>query len=994
MLTLVATARVTVHFQAVAERFTPHDADLQISVTKELNETSLSAACSLHTASASVSSSSSSLRRRRLMEITEDSSEEGPAPPLKDGASAPTSPLEEHPSFVVTTPDSNTNGPGPSLNEEFGSKIYTDNVESDRPRPSFDAPSEYLPRASEDNRRTSTSSARASIRGLYDEFGMRKKVKLGPRPSVDGSRRPHTSSSTSRGFNSRPVSQLPPNVRLASRKSSLPSDAVVRPQTAGNVDPPQPFSTKEQVPPLPEEINGRPVSRAETVPARTPAMSSPTPKSATASREKARLMKAMELRKKKMSEPQSRLEIVTDNLQTPGTLEDGRRDSSLPSPAVLDSLATLTQMRDVESGTPVDSDVTGQSPSLHTRTGSEAPSEICLEVVKPNAEDAPETMDAPREAEAMHRISSHSLGAHESSSNSGQESQLDSSTVDDNEPLEVSALSSVGSADHELLAAEQEKDETDKFTEKEVSQGNKGEIGDSVPEPAEEIPLPSVDEPKVQHLKEEEIIPLSEESDVSESLPTAAEDSKSSDDDLTVLASSPERPADLDDSALTEDDSLIKEEGFGEEKSSAELEKHERRKGFLEPLQTDVETDQSDYQPTDASFDDDELESASIVEAKPARVARAPASPFTSQPSPYLNPEDQRPKTANRSVSNPSSKQNVSHKTRYSTSEMPVIETARSVSANFLKSARAKEAPLAVAKKVNVSSSISQRIKALQALTGDSPAGSPKSSPGASPAVPLRNTSLRTSPREVFELNRSNTVSNSPSPSPNPIEQTRTDMFSQPPRRNTVITPSKDSFGKPQRESISVITKIVRENDQPSATAFVESSDGRTPPLELHQSPLFVEHRRGSTNTSKESMDAPRPNPAPTPSPRPSSSSASTSRPKSTSSRRSSFGRNHENPRSPPPTSGSSSSASITADSEKKESKKSRLLRRMSNISSTSRKSFAHAISPTLKEETVVEPSPEPEAPAKPTILLEGWVNVQLPDTLVSPIDPKYHRCC
>src|SRR5450432_941071 len=69
-------ARVTVHFNAVTEKFSPYDTLFPIISSKELKDSTLSAACSLHTASGSTSSSTSSLRKRRLMEIAEDENED------------------------------------------------------------------------------------------------------------------------------------------------------------------------------------------------------------------------------------------------------------------------------------------------------------------------------------------------------------------------------------------------------------------------------------------------------------------------------------------------------------------------------------------------------------------------------------------------------------------------------------------------------------------------------------------------------------------------------------------------------------------------------------------------------------------------------------------------------------------------------------------------------------------------------------------------------
>src|SRR5579862_5453482 len=103
------TARVTVHFQAITERFSPYDTIFPISLPKELNDTSLSSACSLHTATGSTSSSNSSLRRRRLVEITEDA-EEGLHAQPKDISPITAPGVEERPQTSA--------GPGPVVRED------------------------------------------------------------------------------------------------------------------------------------------------------------------------------------------------------------------------------------------------------------------------------------------------------------------------------------------------------------------------------------------------------------------------------------------------------------------------------------------------------------------------------------------------------------------------------------------------------------------------------------------------------------------------------------------------------------------------------------------------------------------------------------------------------------------------------------------------------------------------------------------------------------
>ncbi|EAT82445.2 hypothetical protein SNOG_10110 [Parastagonospora nodorum SN15] len=69
-------ARVAVHFITVTERFSPHDFVLAVSTPDELSDAALTAACTLHTAAPSSSSSSGSSRAQKLSWIQE-AAEEG-----------------------------------------------------------------------------------------------------------------------------------------------------------------------------------------------------------------------------------------------------------------------------------------------------------------------------------------------------------------------------------------------------------------------------------------------------------------------------------------------------------------------------------------------------------------------------------------------------------------------------------------------------------------------------------------------------------------------------------------------------------------------------------------------------------------------------------------------------------------------------------------------------------------------------------------------------
>jgi hypothetical protein len=289
-----------VHFNAVTERFAPHDTEFSIGSAKELRDTTLSAACSLHTASGSTSSSTSSLRRRRLMEIAEDEEEDLRA---KRQSTVP----EERPSTAKTISASDA-PPTTDLPELPGltpSISYLSSPEDD----SFPPPREpYSPTRSIGEGRKSFQSTRPEIytSASHGSSG-RPKVKLGPRPSLDVGGRPHASEASSIY---RPVSTLPAGMKLFGKAGSKKEKD--RPQS---LHPAAEMPTMTLSPPSmqnstlvpsqdalvrPHTSGGRPQSSHSMKPLISP--SAPTfPKTPTITPEKARLLRAMELRKKQQS---------------------------------------------------------------------------------------------------------------------------------------------------------------------------------------------------------------------------------------------------------------------------------------------------------------------------------------------------------------------------------------------------------------------------------------------------------------------------------------------------------------------------------------------------------------------------------------------------------------------------------------------------------------------------------------------------------------------
>lgn len=249
-------ARATVHFMAVCETFSPHDTS-SFSSPRDLRDTKLSAACSLHAASGSSSSSSSSLRRRRLVEITEeegedeDSSRNHQSPqdrerPNKRRSTGPSYPISSNgppEPWPSTTPVASVPSPPVILNANLAASPTERRFASSGEPPLFigtqpqrpPSPTSFIEAAP---RRMSSQSVRPDLHNLhYGSHNSRQKVRLVPRPSLDVSGRPRTAAG-----NFRPVSQLPAGLKpfskaYSAKPSSSPSAANHAPHENGPLPP-------------------------------------------------------------------------------------------------------------------------------------------------------------------------------------------------------------------------------------------------------------------------------------------------------------------------------------------------------------------------------------------------------------------------------------------------------------------------------------------------------------------------------------------------------------------------------------------------------------------------------------------------------------------------------------------------------------------------------------------------------------------------------------
>lgn len=416
-----------------------------------------------------------------------------------------------------------------------------------------------------------------------------------------------------------------------------------------------------------------------------------------------------------------------------------------------------------------------------------------------------------------------------------------------------------------------------------------------------------------------------------------------------------------------------------------QTERSARRRRVINPVERMSSAEQSDeHFLSDDSFME-ELKSATLQEAKPVSVSKSPIKPVFSRSESEQRIVDTR---TSRSVSSPSDQPRNNEEVSPS-QRPPTAASTRSFSASHAARPGDQPPPMPLPKKIGVSSGISQRIKALEQFQQSSRPTSPQSQttpPNPSAFINLRKNAQRSPPsaadvnRNLSTQKRPSTAYPSPSPSPDYVKW---NPFSQ----------SKKT-GASRPESVSVTATIIRDATNKTPEMPMNPSEPRA--MDLHQSPLVVEHQK---------MEPPPPPLSPLKPPRPryaryssarSGSSSSTDQTqkmeKPPNSRRESFASIHSKssragsePELPRSMSDSSLGSPGSPD-DKKDSKRSRLLKRMSSISSMSRRSIAHALSPGPKEGPILE-SQEPiaETPSASSMVEVGDVNVQFPDTLVSP---------
>lgn len=823
----------------------------------------------------------------------------------------------------------------------------------------------------------STQSARPSLRELERAAGYSPKVKLGPRPSVDQSGRPRTAGS-SRNPDQRPVASLPSNMRSSSvRKSNNAAPDPPRPRSQGSSFASRPNSRAPPIPPLLVPPPSIPISRPQLSPGAKSLGALSTSSGLTP--EKERLMKALQQRKKNMAK-----RAETKKRQDIPEVEELPRAEEIAAKS--------------HDGNKENVDPESQADSKQLDDEQKQPAEQPLPVAAKSSLEGPVKIEANPQLPATEPPSASEMSVHEEETLPAEPEKpsppLSGSTTNEEETVKLQeeqpscptvvenpdpeSSTSVPSSDSEdepsshtsepsadttfstthidsvLNAAQSEtpqtvlEDETRADQEDSAILGQSETKGDLVPPSASaDSPLDresaevsdSEPEPEAAPFQRPEASPAAEQpsekaQSVEATIPEVTESTILPATSFSAVAS-PDSVAEPSEVSVAPVSVSI--EAAPEEPPSPKTEPlplDQRRKIHLEPIQVPTQ----EYSDDDNLLSDDsfmeELRSATVQEARPVSV-KSPNSGENSW-------------RGSRAVSSPHS--------LASPSAVQALQVGRSASSSYPENG--PPTPVLMAKKINVSSGISSRIKALEKFSSREGTPVPSTVPAAAPSTSSSFENLRKRASVSFPNGTTPDFSRAPSIS-------RQDSRSV-------------SNGARRTNSISVTARIVRDSDIPSGSSGLEASEPDV--LNLQASPLTVEHETSETPSSQETA------------------TEAVDRPEDRSMSISSAGSGRQAASSRPGSRLSLSSRSKTEENmmssspvdEKKGSRASRLMRRVSSITSNSRRSIIGALSPPVKEEDIdpisahestVSPSESRSHLSDPIDI--GEVNVQFPDTLL-----------
>ncbi|OJD29756.1 gpi-anchored cell surface glycoprotein [Diplodia corticola] len=923
-------ARVTVHFTEIEEKFTPHDSVFSFSTPQELSDHALSAANSLHTAAPSTSASSTS-SKKKLDGINEDAEDSQGTSAKGEGAAlertetvASTTKVEAAPdtASIRSRPLSPTGyeerRPGtPGTSGGDASSVIASPRGYAQSVRSFKSLNHFDQHYDDPNRRSSSQTARADIDFSYL---YKPKVKLGPRPTQE----PLSHAAESKS------AKLPASLKAAVRSkgsSSRPKsrDSSTVPSTG--LRPPPPVPTISE---MPTNTPARPTSSTG---AKSIASSVKSP---GITPEKQRLMRAVELRKKQKAAQLARQK---------------------PNKKHGDAVATadaVEKVKSAEETAPEAAPVEEDDVASHRETTSSTDSGSTL---KPD--EAPETPDHTKADSGVQLMIS---GA-------GDEEDARPPTPVASSPISVQESSNPSSTRPSSISDGGDRKEG-------LDSDEQAEIASPLDGAAEtSLGLPSAAEPAPARASGAEhpnwdVSSSPDRGETGEHQTAAAKGPELSEDFTTALPSS---------SSLPERRSTTKS----------------KRRVPVDPIRVEPDAESSDddfdYLSDDSLME--ELQSATVEEAKPMSVSKSPI--MSIFPRRKSQASTLSTKSAEHRVnSNPLSMYRTVTPTRLSPSPEGQLGVSqqlgvgqRSFSASYATEAQ-RDASLL--KKSNVSSGISQRIKALAEKSSKD--GTPVTLPkvGYTPergaiSIAQRSNSFRAShsaqDKQLKRLSKSSFISVPPLERP----------MSKGENSNESIQAVYNKDANNKTESVTVTARIVRSPQTPGQD--VEDS-----PLDLQPSPITIDHNKADEAAAPPSIVIPTAVEESTKSPTSGDASPaqqsnahleSPAQPLPRSSSESSwrsFGRRRSEATSPPPMPRSQSITSLDStvteegDEKKKGNRASRLLKRMSNSLTTSKKSLNQMMSSAVQEEA---PQPiEEKKESQPGVEI-GDLNVQFPDTLL-----------
>lgn len=894
-------ARAAVHFTAICDQFV-HNTTFEISNAKDLKDSKLSAACSLHAASGSASSSSSSLRRRRLNEIAEEVEEEERERKrqsvVKEEARPTSSLYSDSPASLSSSEPPVVLDRQQITNPSETAFASTKNI------PDFtgvDVPAS--PTKSDFGRRLSSQSARLEVysSGSYNPG---KKVKLGPRPSIDAHKRP------SAAENFRPIAALPAGFKFfkgsrkgKSKEQEQSEQVVYAPPATAPAAGLSEQSADDQLPPRPATSSG--ASIKSTTPSMAPVREGKlTP-------EKARLMKAMKLREKKIQEAKS--ELLSPTKDKPPTENPAvavpsaelrkslfvQADSTVPTPgtdatsglSVSVTMKPEAQLRDAVLDSHPSSPGATSSTCIDNSTKASSLSDLTDETIQAPKESAHDTYEAKEDEAEVSQILEETAFQVEIQKNNTTESADQSQTIGTDvandkptkgaeefaqipghnpnnaqptgattrkliEPDDFAPGANTIIAVHhgKSLAEVQTHEPSNELTEGEKATPDSAVLPRTDDQPGDSSENKRSVSPGQLGIPQSKFASNKIKTSTSPISATApALKSRFSTYGIAIppepILATLDQPVKGPSPTHHEYPKPEVPSKTGPEILLASPPKRPRQKATVEPIYTDLPVKGVvQIEPSDPLDDDalmDELQTATVQQAKPMLVSKSPITP--------VFPSSSSPPRKNARV--PRAASNPMRGSLLMPLDVSQGSTVRSVSsgAAFLSNLTRSPSNASVqSKKSNVGSSISQRIKALEALSGNPNDDRPRPTTPSSAFFAVRKQGARSPSKPSSVVDRTTTITHPPpapegsrEPAPeasNPLRDRSGSIAS----KLTMFEGQNTPRGRP--ESIQVTARIIRGATSPFANLTnLSKKTGDTTPVDFRQSTLLVDVQRAQS---------------------------------------------------------------------------------------------------------------------------------------------------